>query len=122
MLIRWWISSLITVRTSRASLFSVKLWSLATFLFGSKKLMGSALLHHSQGGSSVVGKTKRLKNLVRGNHFQVLFGKYILRCGVGVLLTDENHVKAAMKVLQDETISLSGRFYSFDMPVSLWTK
>lgn len=43
------------------------------------------------------------------SHFlQVLSGKYILRFAVGAPLTEERHVIAAWKVLQDESTSLLG--------------
>ena len=40
---------------------------------------------------------------------QVLAGKYILRFAVGAPLTEERHVTAAWKVLQDEASVLIGR-------------
>jgi aromatic-L-amino-acid decarboxylase len=39
---------------------------------------------------------------------QVLSGKYILRFAVGAPLTEERHVTAAWKVLQEEASALLG--------------
>jgi aromatic-L-amino-acid decarboxylase len=50
----------------------------------------------------------RVKFLACDHMMQVLSGKYILRFAVGAPLTEERHVTAAWKVLQEEASALLG--------------